>query len=325
MSVTFLSGGTGTPKLLDGARQEVDEFTVVCNTGDDVVISGNLVAPDVDSVLYTLAGEIDRTTWWGREDDSFHTHEALTADGQKVVRVESQRPLGMERAFGGDGEFMRIGDRDRALHVVRTSAVDSGGSLTEAVQRCADWLDVDERFTVLPMSGEAVASYVHTPEGPMHFQRWWVMEDGEPPVEDVDFRGAGRAKPTDEVFSALQDPVVVGPSNPVTSLGPMLSLPGFRDALQQTPVAAVSPFVGGDVVSGPAAELMEAVGLEPSTRGVCHAYEEFLDVLVVDESEEELEVDCQVVSSDTLLDGRGDAYRLTREILAALEDLDEPV
>ncbi len=320
MSVTFLSGGTGTPKLLDGAMQEVDELSVVCNTGDDVVLSGNLVSPDVDSVLYTLAGEIDRDTWWGVERDSYHTHEALTQSGRRVERVESQRPLGEERAFGGDGEFMRIGDRDRALHVVRTSAVDSGASLTEAVQRCADWLDVDERFTVLPMTDDAVSTYVHTPEGPMHFQRWWVAEDGEPPVEDVDFHGAGRAGATEAVEAALQQPVVVGPSNPVTSLGPMLSVAGLREALREARVAAVSPFVDGEVVSGPAAELMEAVGLPPSTEGVYRAYEDFLDVLVVDGSEAgDIEVDCTVVATDTILERREDAARLTREVAAALD------
>lgn len=319
--VTFLSGGTGTPKLLDGARRVLDEFTVVCNTGDDVVVSGNLVCPDVDSVLYTLADEIDRSTWWGREGDSFRTHEALTPEGQEVVRVESQRRLGRDRAFGGDGEFMRIGDLDRALHVVRTSAVDGGSSLTEATERCAEWLEVPDGYRVLPMTDDSVSSYVYTPDGPMHFQRWWVAEDGEPEVVDVDFRGGGRAEATQAVLSALRDPVVVGPSNPVTSLGPMLSVAGFREALQGTKVAAVSPFVGGDVVSGPAAELMEAVGLEPSTRGVYHAYEEFLDVLVVDESEGELDVDCDVVVADTVIDEPSDAAGLTRSILDAVDEV----
>ncbi|MFP4632020.1 MAG: 2-phospho-L-lactate transferase [Halobacteriales archaeon] len=312
MTVTFVSGGTGTPKLLDGALDVWSGFDVVVNTADDVFVSGNLVCPDVDTVMYTLAGEIDRERWWGRDGDVHRTHEALTADGVDVDRVEAVRRLGRGRSFGGRGEFMRIGDLDRATHVYRTSALDAGASLTEATAETADWLGVPAAVDVLPMSDDPVSTYVEAPEGEMHFQEWWIARDAAPRVDDVEFRGAGDAAPTSEAVEALDGDVVIGPSNPVTSVGPLLSLDGVEERLKDSWVVAVSPFVEGDVVSGPAGRLMEAVGLEASSAGVYDAYSDFVDVFVVDG--EDIDADVEVVDTDTVIDGPGDAARLCREI-----------
>lgn len=309
---TFLSGGTGTPKLLDGARDVLNGFNVVVNTGDDIEIAGNLVCPDVDTVLYTLSDRLDRDRWWGVEGDTHETHDALTRDGVRVERVEPARPLGEERAFSGDGEFMLIGDEDRATHIVRSSALDGGATLTEATGRVADRLGVPDDERVLPVTDDRVATYVETDEGMLAFQVWWVARDGEPEPRDVEFRGAESARPTEEVLKALEEDVVIGPSNPVTSVGPMLAVEGVRDALSETHVAAVSPFVGGEVVSGPAARLMRAVGLSASSRGVYEAYSDFLDVLVADN--EDPDVDCRVVETDTSIEGREDAARLAETV-----------
>jgi len=313
-SVTFLSGGTGTPKLLDGleeAEVETDGVSVVVNTGDDIEISGNVVCPDIDTVLYTLADRIDREKWWGVRDDTHETHERLTEEGAYVERVESSRRLGEGRAFSGEGEFMRIGDEDRATHILRTSALDSGATLTEATRRLAERMGVPDGIEVLPVSDDPVATYIETPDGWEQFQVWWVAHRGEPSVRDVKFRGAEEATVTDAVLDALESPVVIGPSNPVTSLGPVLAVEGVREALRETRVVAVSPFVGGGVVSGPAGKLMRATGLEASSRGVYDAYSDFLDVLVVDgETHVPDDTKVEVVEEDTRIEGRDDAVRL---------------
>ncbi|MGM0590844.1 MAG: 2-phospho-L-lactate transferase [Halobacteriota archaeon] len=326
--VTFLAGGTGTPKLLDGASGVFDpsETTVVANTGDDVELGGLLVCPDLDTVLFHGGGVLDRETWWGIADDSHETNVELhrLADaagldgGPRYLSPERQtagRDIARWRRFSGVAEFMTIGDRDRAVHLTRTSLLDEGDSLTEVTRRLsrAFGLDVD----LLPMSDDPVATVVHTSDGEMHFQEYWVGRRAEPRVEGVEFRGAEEAEPTDEVLDALADPVVVGPSNPITSLGPILALPGVRDALESTPVVAVSPFVEDTVFSGPAGELMDGIGTEPSTAGVAESYP-FADAFVLDEADG-TDLDRPVVRTDTKMDGPADAARVARAAADALE------
>jgi LPPG:FO 2-phospho-L-lactate transferase len=327
--VTFLAGGTGTPKLLDGATRvfEPAEIAVVAGVGDDVELGGHLVCPDVDTVLFAGGDVLDRETWWGIADDTTATHEELRRlaaaagleTGPRYLDDEAQtagREIARWRRFSGVGEFMEIGDRDRAIHVTRTSLLDEGHTLTEAVRTLADAFDLD--IDLLPMSDDPVATLVHTEAGEtIHFQEYWVARRGEPPVADVEFRGAEDAEPTAAVREALADPVVIGPSNPVTSLGPMLALPGFERALRETPVVAVSPFVGDEVFSGPAADLMAGVGREPSTAGVAAAYP-FADAFVLDEADG-TDLDRPVVRTDTRMDDERDAERVARAAGAALE------
>ncbi|EMA38997.1 2-phospho-L-lactate transferase [Halococcus hamelinensis] len=326
--VTFLSGGTGTPKLLSGADAvfALDETTVVANTGDDVELGGLLVSPDLDTVLYDRGGVLDRERWWAVADDTTATHDELqersTAagfePGPRYLPPEEQtagRDLARWRRFSGVGEFMLIGDRDRATHLLRTSLLDEGHTLTETTRRLADAYEVD--LDLLPMSDEPVATMVHTPEREIHFQEFWVAEGGEPPVEDVEFRGEERAAPTDAVLEALSEPVVIGPSNPVTSIGPMLALDGVRKALAETTVVAVSPFVGDEVFSGPAAKLMEAVGLEASTAGVAEAYP-FCDAFVLDDGDD-TPLGRPTVKTDITIDMPEDSTRVARAVDDALE------
>ena len=327
--VTFLSGGTGTPKLLSGADDVFApaETTVVGNTGDDVEIGGHLVCPDVDTVLYLRGGRLDRETWWGIADDTTETHAELRRLADEVgigtqpryLDAEAQtagREIARWRRFSGVGEFMEIGDRDRAVHVTRTSLLDEGRTLTEAIRALADafGLDVD----LLPMSDDPVATLIHTAAGEtIHFQEYWVARRGEPPVDDVEFRGADDAEPTDAVLDALADPVVIGPSNPVTSLGPMLALPEFEAALSATPVVAVSPFVGDEAFSGPAADLMAGVGRDPSTAGVAAAYP-FADAFVLDTDDPTELSERHVERTDTRIDDADDAERVARACERAL-------
>ncbi|MFC7076324.1 2-phospho-L-lactate transferase [Haloarcula halophila] len=325
--VTFLAGGTGTPKLLAGADGVFppQETTVIANTGDDIELGGHLICPDLDTVLFLGGDDLDRETWWGRADDTTETHDELhrladAADletGPRYLPADRQtagRPIARWRRFSGIAEFMLIGDRDRAVHLTRTSLLDEGEPLTAVTRTLADAFDLDR--TLLPMSDDPVATIVHTPSGPMHFQEWWVARNGDPPVEDVEFRGSAEADPTDAVLAALDGPVVIGPSNPVTSIGPMLAIDAVERALNGTTVVAVSPFVGDEVFSGPAADLMAGTGVEPSTAGVAASYS-FADAFVLDEADP-TELDRPVVRTDTTLDGPADAARVARAVDRAL-------
>ncbi|WP_137287396.1 2-phospho-L-lactate transferase [Halorussus salinisoli] len=332
---TFLSGGTGTPKLLAGAESVFDpaETTVVANTGDDVELGGLLVCPDVDTVLFEQGDVLDRETWWGLADDTTETHDELHAlaeaadleTGPRYLPDEVQtagRAIADWRRFSGVAEFMELGDRDRAVHVTRTGLLDEGRSLTEVTRILAGAFDVP--VDVVPMSDDPVASIVHTPESDdeyadeMHFQEFWVAHRGDPEVDHVEFRGGDDADPAPAALGAIEEgPVIVGPSNPVTSIGPMLAVEGLREALEDSTVVAVSPFVEDEVFSGPAADLMEGVGFDPSTEGVAEAYP-FADAFVLDD-EDGTALDRPVVRTDTEMNDDADAERVARAVADALE------
>lgn len=326
--VTFLSGGTGTPKLLSGAFEVFSptETTVIGNTGDDIELGGLYISPDIDTVLFERADLLDRETWWGIEDDSHETNEFLfeLADaaglerGPRYLPAERQtagRELARWRRFSGIAEFMTIGDRDRAVHLTRTSLLDEGHTLTEATRTLARafCLDID----LVPMSDDPLATLIHTPRGVMHFQEFWVARRGEPEISSVEFRGEPRI--TEVVKNALSEPVVIGPSNPVTSVGPIRAVSGVEERLATTPVVAVSPFVGDRVFSGPAAELMRATGYEPSTAGVAEIYP-FVDAFVLDEADD-TEMDRPVVRTDTTIESQSDATRVARAVSDALSEV----
>lgn len=314
-SVTVLGGGTGTPKLLQNGRTDM---TVVANTGDDVEFGDLFVCPDVDSSLFVAAGIIDTERWWGIAGDTEMTADHLAAFAAAIdLGVEpayrpaddqtSGRSIAAWRRFEPVPEFMTFGDRDRALHRLRTTLLDRGQSLTAVTRRLGDVLGT--AFEVLPMSDDPVATVIHTPRGVMHFQEYWVGRRGEPSIDRVEFRGIDTASPTDAVLEALEAPlVVIGPSNPVTSIGPIIGLPGVVDALEQTTVIAVSPFLGDTAFSGPAIDLMSASDLEPGTPGLVAGYP-FVDGFVLDQADETA-VDRPTIRTDIRLDEPSDATRV---------------
>jgi len=284
----ILSGGTGTPKLLDGLKEILppEELTVVVNTAEDLWVSGNLISPDLDTVLYLFSDQIDRKKWWGIENDTFRTYERM-------------QELGVE-------ESMRLGDRDRATHIIRSNLIRDGASLTEATVKLASLLGIEAN--ILPMSDDPVSTCIETLNGVMHFQDFWVGKHGEPEVLGVDIRGVSEASVAKKVMEALEkdDRVLIGPSNPITSIGPIISLPGMRELLKQKKVVAVSPIIGNAPVSGPAGKLMQACGLEVSSMGVAEYYQEFLDVFVFDERDRADEfaferLGCRACRADTLM------------------------
>jgi LPPG:FO 2-phospho-L-lactate transferase len=265
--IAVLTGGTGGAKFVQGLKQAAParELALVVNTGDDLRWWGLHISPDVDSITYALAGMLSRERGWGVEGDTFHCLDAM-------------RKLGAPAWF-------QLGDRDLALHIARTQMLASGKTLSEATAEITRGLDVESR--ILPMSDDRVETRVRTPAGELNFQEYFVRERYQVAAEGVRFEGAEQARPAPGVLEAIAQAecVLIAPSNPVTSMGPILAVPGVREALRETRarVAAVSPIVGGAAVSGPAGALMRTQGLEVSAAGVARAYAGFLDVLIADE------------------------------------------
>jgi LPPG:FO 2-phospho-L-lactate transferase len=291
-SVVVLSGGSGGAKLARGLADACDQLTVVANTGDDVEIYGVHVSPDPDLVTYWLADEIDERGW-GLRDDSWQVMDAL------------------ERA--GHPHWFRLGDRDLAMCLLRTERLRSGESLTEAHRTVVDAMGVTTH--VLPMSDAPVSTFVGARGRMFPFQEFMILERAEGPIESVDLRGLDRAAPSDPVLEAIAaaDAIVIGPSNPVISIGPILALPGMREALRgaPAPVVAVSPFVGGRSLKGPTEAFCEHADIEASAAGVAAAYAEVIDGIVADEAVAGI----PALVTDTLLDTPEDRARLARELL----------
>ncbi|MFB6253005.1 MAG: 2-phospho-L-lactate transferase [Halobacteriaceae archaeon] len=328
--VTFLSGGTGTPKLLSGAVSEYspEMITVIGNTGDDIKLGGNLICPDLDTVLFERAGILDKETWWGIAEDTSYTHDQLTTlveatsfDEPQFLPPSEQMngdDIGRWRQFGGIPEFMYIGDRDRAIHIFRTALLEAGYTLTDVIQKLTEIFDIS--ITLLPMSDDPVSSIIHTESGQMHFQEFWVDKNGKPNVEDVEFRGGKSAETTDQVLTAIRNnPVIIGPSNPITSIGPMLELDALRDALYDTDVVAVSPFIEDTVFSGPAAKLMEAEGYQSSTTGVAQVYS-FVDAFVLD-VKDSTSLDRPIVRTETEINTHENRIRVIQACKQAFKKI----
>ena len=256
MRLTAIAGGTGAAKLLRGlaAARPRDTLTVIGNTGDDAEIWGLHVSPDLDTVMYALAGRLDTARGWGLTGETFRCLEAMGDLGAQT--------------------WFNLGDRDLATHLHRTRALREGLPLSAVMAELCGRLGVAAR--VLPMSDEPVRTRVRTPDGWLSFQEYFVREKAQVQVLDVEYAGASQARPAPGVLEAIceAEVVVVCPSNPVTSVGPVLAVPGIADALTgaRARVVAVSPIVGGAAVSGPAGALMRARGLSVSAVGVAAAY-----------------------------------------------------
>ena len=267
--IVVFTGGTGGTKLVQGLQQIVapGELTVVVNTGDDVEWWGLHVSPDVDSVLYGLADLLSKDRGWGVEGDSFRCLERMK---------QLEQP-----------SWFSLGDLDLATHLTRTAMLRAGKTLTEATAELVTKFGV--RARVLPMSDDPVSTMLDTEIGTLTFQEYFVRERHQVKVRSVRFEGAERARPAPGVLESIAaaEAIVFAPSNPVTSIGPILAVPGIREALQRTaaPVIAVSPIVGGAAVSGPAGALMQMMGWPSTSAGVAQVYQDFLDVLVGDSSE----------------------------------------
>ena len=304
--IVVLSGGTGGAKFAEGLKQVVrpDELIFIVNTGDDLLWWGLPVSPDLDSITYALAGLLSRERGWGVESDTFHCLEAMSRLGAP--------------------DWFRVGDRDLALHVTRAQLLSQGLTFSEATKELASRLGVAAR--ILPMSDDRVETRVETPQGELRFEEYFVRERHQVTVTCVRFIGAAQAQPAPGVLEAIEtaDAILLAPSNPITSIGPILAVPGIREALRATtaPVSAVSPIVGGAAVSGPAAALMELQGFPATAEGVARAYSDFLDVLIVD-SRDAAEMDqiealgIRALTTNTIMKSQQDRAALAEFALEA--------
>jgi LPPG:FO 2-phospho-L-lactate transferase len=297
--ITFLSGGTGTPKLLRGMQKVMDrhEIAVVVNTAEDIWISGNHISPDVDTVMYLFAGILNTDTWWGVRNDTFTTHDETTR-------------LGID-------EFIAVGDKDRAVQIARGEMLRNGMRLTNATTMLCERFGVRE--SVLPMTDTEVTTQVETDLGLIHFQEYWIRAKGKIGIRKVVRTYDVPPVATEEVLTTIEasDAVVIGPSNPVTSILPILSCEGIRPALKDKFVVAVSPFIGHAPISGPAGALMEAAGYEPSAIGTFNCYGGIPDIFVQD-IRDEVGVS-HSVRFDTLMTDEEKSIAFARDILSLID------
>jgi LPPG:FO 2-phospho-L-lactate transferase len=297
--VALLAGGTGGAKLGAGLQEEIGaDLAVSANTAGDIEVLGVHVSPDPDLITYWLSGEIDAERGWGIRDDGFTVFERLTQLGAP--------------------SWFSLSDRDLAACLYRRQFLAEGGRQTDAQAQIARSLGVAAR--ILPMCEESVRTLVRTAAGPRGLQEYMILERGEPDVEGIELEGIGEASPTTEGLDALRsaEAVVVGPSNPVISIGPILAVTGMREAIAATgvPVVAVSPYVAGEVVKGPTNAFVTAIGRPTTAAGVASLYAGLITAMVVDSGDPDPPPrEIPTLATGTLMQGAGDRIRLARTVL----------
>ncbi len=309
-SVTCLAGGVGAARFLTGLSQVFppEKITVVVNTGDDLEYLGALISPDLDIVTYTLAGIVDPEKGWGIKGDTYNCMDQLEHYSAET--------------------WFRIGDRDFATHLLRTAHLQQGFSLTEVTEKIRTLLGI--KVKILPMSNEKVATRIKTPSGILDFQEYFVKRKFSDPVTDVTYEGAAQASPTEAVLTALKksDAIILCPSNPILSIGPMLAIPKIREALGRSngKIVGVSPIVGGKAIKGPLDRLMQSLGLEVSPYGVAQLYRGFLDGFVIDDmdksSRPKIErLGMKVTSTNTIMNSDEAKAHLAQATLTLAESI----
>ncbi len=299
--ITVLSGGTGTPKLLQGLKEIVDpsELTIIVNTLENDYFSGVYVSADIDTVLYTMTDMINDEFWYGVKGDTFITHERLEEIGCP--------------------ELLRIGDIDRATKIQKTQLMKEYG-LTKAVEIQAEKMGIVSK--IIPMSDENSDIKIITDIGELEFHDFLIKYQSQPEVLDVKF---SNVSPAPGVVESIKksDAVIIGPSNPITSISPILSLDGVKDALKDTYVVAVSPIIGNDSVSGPASKFMKALGIEVSSVGVASLYEDFLDNFIIDNKDDDKkqqinQIVNKVTVTNTIMNNLGAKKNLAQIIMGSI-------
>jgi LPPG:FO 2-phospho-L-lactate transferase len=305
--VVALAGGIGAARFLDGLVRVMDpsRLYIIGNTGDDVDIHGLHVSPDLDTVVYTLAGLADAKRGWGLAGETWHSLQALGR-------------------LGADTWF-QLGDRDLATHLYRTERLRQGAPLSRVTCEIGKKLGV--KASIVPMSDDSVRTRIVTAKGELEFQTYFVRHRARDRVSGVRYEGALRSRPAAGVITAIHraDAVFICPSNPMISIGPILAVPGIREALRNTraPVIAISPIVGGKALKGPAARMMKSMGLKTSALTVAELYRDFLDILVMDCKDRQLaprveKLGVAAVVTDTIMKDERSKKRLAKAVLEAL-------
>src|SRR6202158_1920924 len=303
-SITALAGGVGASKLLLGLYEVMDPgvLTIIVNIGDDITLHGLKISPDLDIVTYTLAGIIDPSKGWGFRGETFHALKRLAAFGR--------------------ANWFNLGDRDLATHIHRSALLVEGKSLSDAAECIRLALGV--KSSILPMSNEPVPTIIDSSEGALHFQEYLVKRRTEPVVRGIRFDGVENARPAPGVLQTISDAdrIVICPSNPLISIGPILAVPGVREALRarKKDVIAVCPIVGGKSLKGPSDKMLEQLGHEPSAHGVAKLYSDFTGTFVIDsvdasQADPIRTLGMRVVVLPTVMKTRAQKRKLARALL----------
>ena len=306
MRIAALAGGVGASKLLLGLYQTISptDLTAIVNTGDDLELHGLAISPDLDIVTYTLAGVVNPETGWGIRGDTFRVLEGL-------------------RQYGREAWF-KLGDADLATHIHRTALLRSGCPLSQVTDAIRRAFNVKAR--VLPMSDQRVRTKIMTGDGLLDFQEYLVKERAEPPVKKIVFDGSPEARPARGVIESLDEAeaIVICPSNPLISIGPILAVPGLREALERhaAKVIAVSPIVGGRSLKGPSAKMLAELGFESSAATVAGLYQNIASSFVIDrhDREERAEIEAlgmRVIEGSTVMQSLADKQRLAELVVSA--------
>lgn len=305
--VTCLAGGVGAARFLQGLVKIMpqENLTVIVNTGDDIELYGLHISPDPDIVMYTLAGLVDKEKGWGIQGDTFNFLDML-------------QQYGLETWF-------KLGDRDLATHIYRTQLLRDGGLLSEVTQKLCKALRL--KVKILPVTNQKIAPQIITDAGKMHFEEYFVKRGATDRVLNVVFEGVESTQPAPDIIESIQDAdgIIVCPSNPVVSIGPILAVNKVRKALKETSarVAAISPIVGGATIKGPADKLMRGLGLEVSAYSVAFLYRDFLDVFILDdvdkaEKEKIEKLGVKAITANTVMRSLQDKVDLAKLALEAL-------
>jgi LPPG:FO 2-phospho-L-lactate transferase len=304
-NITALAGGVGASKLLLGLHDVIDprDLTVIVNTGDDITLHGLKISPDLDIVTYTLSGIVDEAKGWGYRGETFHALKRLAAFG----RIN----------------WFNLGDRDLATHIHRSAMLAEGKLLSDAAEAIRLALGVKAR--ILPMCDKAVPTMIDTAEGELHFQEYLVKRRAEPVVQGIRFVSIDKARPAAGVLEAIReaDHILICPSNPLISIGPILAVRGIREALRarKENVIAVCPIVGGKSLKGPSDKMLAELGHEPSAFGVAKLYADFTGTFVIDpadktQAEPIRKFGMKVEVIPTVMKTRAQKRKLARSLLA---------
>jgi len=268
--ITVLSGGTGSVKLVRGLASQNSEINVICNVGDNYWLYGLYVCPDIDTIIYGLADLLDYEKGWGIQKDTFGFLRQMEIFGEET--------------------WFKIGDRDAATHLIRTNMLKNGKNLSDITKWMCEKFAVEVK--VIPVTDNSIETRITTNKGDLHLQEFWVKHRGKDKVEGIQYIGADKARPNPEAINAIHDSemVIIAPGNPLTSIGPMLSIKGVRKELSKMKkkVVAVSPLIGNKAFSGPTAQYMEAAGIEVSAYGLAKMYSDVCSNIVIDSKDKTL-------------------------------------
>ncbi|MCP8315705.1 MAG: 2-phospho-L-lactate transferase [archaeon] len=305
--ITALAGGVGAARFLEGLIRVVgdEKLSVIVNTGDDIELYGLHISPDIDTIIYTLAGMVDDGKGWGIKGDTFHCLEAL-------------------KKYGYDTWFM-LGDRDLATHIHRTLLLKKGMKLSEVIDKERIALGVKAR--IIPMTDDRVETMMITDKGDMHFQEYLVKRKAQDKVLQTVLKGIEKARPAPGVIDSIREArgIIVCPSNPIVSIGTILSVPRVRESLKETKakIVGISPLIAGVPVKGPADKLMSSMAVEVSAYGVAKLYRDFLDAFVIDNLDASLKekieaLGIKVFVTDTIMKGLKEKMELAKVALNAI-------